>query len=44
MRNPTKILVKADMLTLEGISQYYIALEDDQEKYLTLKDLYRCLQ
>lgn len=40
MRDPVRILVKNDMLTLEGISQYYIALEDDHKKYLTLKDLY----
>lgn len=40
MRDPIKILVKSDMLTLEGIRQYYIALENDQSKYLTLKDLY----
>jgi len=25
---------------LEGISQYYIAIENDQQKYATLKDLY----
>lgn len=40
MRDPVKILVKSDMLTLEGIRQYYVALEDDHTKYLTLKDLY----
>ena len=40
MRNPVKILVKAELLTLEGISQYYVAIEDDRQKYLTLKDLY----
>jgi len=40
MREPVKILVKSEMLTLEGISQYYIALNDDNEKYATLKDLY----
>lgn len=40
MRNPIKILVKSEMLTLEGIAQYYIALEDDTYKYETLKDLY----
>ena len=40
MRDPVKILVKSDMLTLEGIQQYYVALEDDHTKYLTLKDLY----
>jgi len=40
MRDPIKILVKSEMLTLEGISQYYIALEDDQSKYSTLKDIF----
>jgi ATP-dependent RNA helicase len=40
MRDPVKIQVKAEQLTLEGISQYYIAVEDDRQKYLTLKDLY----
>ena len=40
MRNPIRILVKSEMLTLEGIAQYYIALEDDAYKYETLKDLY----
>ena len=43
MKEPTKILVKEDMLTLEGIAQYYIALEDDYQKYLTLKDLYESI-
>ena len=40
MRDPVKILVKSDMLTLEGIRQHYVALDDDHAKYLTLKDLY----
>mgnify|MGYP001261561626 FL=1 len=40
MRDPIKILVKAEQLTLEGIDQYYIALESDDQKYDTLKDLY----
>uniref|UniRef100_A0A6C0D783 RNA helicase n=1 Tax=viral metagenome TaxID=1070528 RepID=A0A6C0D783_9ZZZZ len=40
MRDPVKIRVKAEQLTLEGISQYYVAVEDDRQKYLTLKDLY----
>jgi translation initiation factor 4A len=40
MRNPVRILVKADQLTLEGIEQYYVALESDDQKYDTLKDLY----
>jgi len=40
MRNPVKIMVKADQLTLEGISQYHVALDTDNDKYDTLKDLY----
>ncbi len=43
MRNPIKILVKQEMLTLEGIAQYYIALEDDQQKYATLKDIFKLI-
>lgn len=41
MRNPVKICVKAESLTLEGIKQYFVAVEDDRQKYLTLKDLYQ---
>jgi translation initiation factor 4A len=41
MRNPVKICVKAESLTLEGIKQYFIAMNDDREKYLSLKDLYQ---
>lgn len=40
MRNPVNISVKTEQLTLEGISQYYVAIEDDRQKYATLKDLY----
>lgn len=40
MRNPVRISVKREMLTLEGITQHYIAVEDDRQKYATLKDLY----
>ena len=40
MRDPVKILVKTEQLTLEGISQYYVAIEDDRHKYMALKDLY----
>jgi translation initiation factor 4A len=40
MRTPVKIYVKAEQLTLEGISQYFVAVEDDIQKYDTLKDLY----
>jgi translation initiation factor 4A len=40
MRNPVKICVKREQLTLEGIRQYYIAVNDDREKYLTLKNIF----
>jgi len=40
MRNPVKINVKKEQLTLEGISQYFIAVDDDRQKYNTLKDLF----
>jgi superfamily II DNA/RNA helicase len=40
MKDPQKILVKADQLTLEGIKQFYIALEKEQYKLDTLLDLY----
>ena len=43
MRNPIKILVKADMLTLQGIAQYYIRLDSDEHKYATIKDLFEGL-
>ena len=43
MRNPKKILVKKESLTLEGINQYYIALDDDNTKFETLKDLFKTL-
>jgi len=40
MRNPAKILVKNDELTLEGIKQYYIAIEKEEWKLDVLLDLY----
>ena len=40
MRDPVRILVKSEMLTLEGISQFHVSLETDQDKYATLKDLF----
>lgn len=43
MRNPVKILVKNEQLTLEGIKQYYVALDNDENKYDTLKDIYSSL-
>lgn len=40
MRDPIKICVKREMLTLEGIKQFYLAVDDDRQKYLTLKDIF----
>ena len=40
MRNPIKILVKREELTLKGIAQFYINLNNDEHKYETLKDLF----
>jgi translation initiation factor 4A len=43
MRNPVKISVKREMLTLEGITQHFIAVDDDRQKYATLKTLFSYL-
>lgn len=43
MREPERILVKSEALTLEGIKQYFVAVENDATKYETLKDLYSCI-
>ncbi len=40
MRDPARILVKKEELTLEGIQQFYIALEKDVWKFDTLCDIY----
>ncbi len=40
LRDPIKILVKTEMLTLEGIAQYFIAFENELSKFFALKDLY----
>jgi translation initiation factor 4A len=43
MREPVRILVKKDELTLEGIKQFYIAVEREDWKLETLCDLYETL-
>jgi translation initiation factor 4A len=43
MRSPVNIQVKAEQLTLEGIQQHYVALDDDVQKYLTLKDIFKTI-
>jgi translation initiation factor 4A len=43
MRDPVRICVKAEQLTLEGISQFYVAVDDDRQKYATLKHIFSYL-
>ena len=40
MRNPVKITMAAEKLNLECITQYYIALRNDSDKFDVLKDLF----
>ena len=44
MNKPLKILVKNDNLTLEGIRQYYVAMEKEDHKVDTLCDLYKVIK
>jgi translation initiation factor 4A len=43
MTDPIRILVKKEELTLEGIKQFYIAVEKEEWKLETLCDLYETL-
>jgi len=43
MREPIRILVKKEQLTLEGIKQFYIGVEREEWKLDTLCDLYETL-
>ena len=43
MNDPIRILVRRDELTLEGIRQFYIAVEKEEWKFDTLCDLYDTL-
>ncbi|KAF6024551.1 eIF-4a [Bugula neritina] len=43
MRNPVRILVKKEELTLDGITQFYIMVEKEEWKLDTLCDLYETL-
>ncbi|CAN1255152.1 Eukaryotic initiation factor 4A-3 [Linum perenne] len=43
MTDPVKILVKRDELTLEGIKQFFVAVEKEDWKFDTLCDLYDTL-
>ena len=43
MRAPVKILVKKEQLTVDGIKQFYVAVEKEEWKFDTLCDLYETL-
>eukprot|EP00834_Sanchytrium_tribonematis_P006652 NODE_510_length_6666_cov_0.619918.p4 type:complete len:339 gc:universal NODE_510_length_6666_cov_0.619918:2059-3075(+) len=43
MTDPVKILVKRDELTLEGIKQFFVSVEQESWKFDTLCDLYDTL-
>jgi len=43
MRDPVRILVKKEQLTLDGIKQFYVAVEREEYKLDTLCDLYETL-
>lgn len=43
MNDPVRILVKRDELTLEGIKQFFVAVEKEEWKFDTLSDLYDTL-
>jgi ATP-dependent RNA helicase len=43
MNDPVRILVKRDELTLEGIKQFFVAVEKEDWKFDTLCDLYDIL-
>lgn len=41
MRDPIRILVKNEQLTLDGIKQYYISIDKEEWKFDTLVELYK---
>jgi len=43
MRDPAKILVKRENLTLEGIRQYYVAIPEEKFKFNVLTEIYKNL-
>ena len=40
LRDPIKILVKKEQVTLEGIKQYYVGVDTDHDKLATLQDIF----
>jgi translation initiation factor 4A len=43
MRNPTRILVNSEELTLEGIKQFYVYVDSEQQKIDVLEDIYETI-
>lgn len=43
LTDPIRILVKRDQLTLDGIKQFFVAVEKEEYKFETLCDLYDTL-
>lgn len=43
MNEPVRVLVKRDELTLDGIKQFFVAVEKEEYKFDTLCDLYDTL-
>ena len=44
MNDPLKILIPTEDLTLEGIRQYYVAMEKEEHKIDTLYDIYKVIK
>lgn len=44
MQNPVKILVKKEQLTLEGIKQFFIGMNQEEDKFETICDIYDTLK
>lgn len=44
MNEPVRILVKKDELTLEGIKQFYIAVDEEESKLEILYEIYRTIK
>jgi len=43
LNNPVRIMVPKEQLSLDGIHQYYVYVEDARNKYSTLVDLFRVM-
>jgi translation initiation factor 4A len=43
LQNPVKILIPAEQVTLDGIKQYYVDVENEEWKYDALIDIYQQL-